>query len=80
MVEMVYGMRGERGRGEKDRRFTFAGGRGRVLEIQASATTYPVYTPAGINIIARYLGPTVVVVAATAVSSVQPFRRYAWIF
>ena len=43
---------------------TLAGGLGKVLLIQARATTYPVYTPAGMSIIAKYLGPTAVVVAA----------------
>jgi hypothetical protein len=41
-----------------------AGGRGRELLIQASATTYPLYTPGTIIIIAKYLGPIPVVAAA----------------
>jgi len=42
----------------------FAGGRGSELLIQARATTYPVYTPGTINIIATYLGAVFVVAAA----------------
>jgi hypothetical protein len=41
-----------------------AGGRGRELLIHANATTYPLYTPEGINIIATYLGAVAVVHAA----------------
>ena len=48
----------------KDKGNTFAGGLGRVLLIHASPTTYPVYTPGIISIMARYLGPVFVVVAA----------------
>lgn len=43
---------------------TFAGGRGRVFDIHAKATTYPVYTPGTIIIIATYRGAVVVVEAA----------------
>lgn len=42
----------------------FAGGRGKVLEIHAKATTKPVYTPGTMIIIAKYLGAVVVVAAA----------------
>jgi hypothetical protein len=41
-----------------------AGGRGRELLIHANATTNPLYTPGTMIIIARYLGPVVVVAAA----------------
>ena len=43
---------------------TFAGGLGKVFDIQPRPTTYPVYTPAGMSIMAKYLGPVDVVVAA----------------
>ena len=51
------------GNGEREAS-TFAGGRGNVFGIQARATTYPEYTPAGMSIIAKDLGPVLVVVAA----------------
>lgn len=41
-----------------------AGGRGSELLIHASATTNPLYTPGTITIIAKYLGPMLVVQAA----------------
>jgi hypothetical protein len=41
-----------------------AGGRGSELLIHASATTYPLYTPGTMSIIATYLGAMLVVHAA----------------
>lgn len=60
----------------KGKDLTFAAGLGSVLLIHVKAITYPIYTPVGIGIIARYLSPTAVVVAAMIYVIT---KKYKWI-